>query len=141
MRYTLVRTTTTTRFLLLSPLSPPSPPHTHKSAEEGLFRAYSGAGGPTEAGSSAFLGWEAGLSAAGDLVGFSGLVRVIRLMCIMPSTLLIPLLLLLYSFVGASSLLRMFLRVFGVGVSLSLGGLGYWEAGCRYGPCGPISIP
>ena len=27
-----------------------------KSAEEGLFRAYSKAGGPTEAGSSAFLG-------------------------------------------------------------------------------------
>ena len=27
-----------------------------KSAEEGLFRVYSGAGGPTEAGSAAFLG-------------------------------------------------------------------------------------
>ena len=52
---------------------------------------------PTEAGSAAFLGgglyafvtcvWEVELLAAGDLEGYVGPVMVIRLMCIVPSTL------------------------------------------------------
>ena len=42
--------------------------------------------------------WEAGLSVAGGLVGYIGLLRVMTLICIVPSTLLILLLLLLYSF-------------------------------------------
>ena len=65
-----------------------------------------------------------------------------KLMCIVLSTLLIPLLLLLYSFVGASSLWRMFLRVLrGKGFTQSWWNalLGYWDAVCRHGPCGPIS--
>ena len=67
--------------------------------------------------------WEAGLLVAGDLVGYIGLVRVMKLMCIVLSTMLILLSLLLYSFVDASSLLRMYSKVFGVGVLLSLGGM------------------
>ena len=59
---------------------------------------------------------------AGVPVGYIGLVGVMRLMCML-NTLLIPLLLLLYSFVDASSLLRMFSKVFGVGVLLSVGGM------------------
>ena len=67
-----------------------------QSAEEGLLRAYSEAGGPTEAGNSAFLGRgllrirsrRLGGRAVGsrDLVGHIGLVRVMRLTCIVPST-------------------------------------------------------
>ena len=53
-----------------------------KNAEAGLFRTYSKAGGPTEAGSSAFLG--RGLlrirsrRPRGGLVGCIGLARVMR---------------------------------------------------------------
>ena len=53
-----------------------------------------------------------------------------------------PLFLLCYSFVGVSSLLLMFSRVFGVRGLLSLAWdalLRYWGAVCRHGPCGPIS--
>ena len=59
-------------------------------------------------------------------------------MCIVPSTLLILLLLLLYSFVGASSLLRMFywgIRSRGFTQSRWDALSGYWEAAS----CGPIS--
>ena len=67
-----------------------------QSAEAGLFRAYSKAGGPTEAGSAAFLGrgllrihsrrlGEVELLVAGDLVGFFGLVKVFKLTCIVLS--------------------------------------------------------
>ena len=76
--------------------------------------------------------WEAGLSVAGDLVGYIGLVRVMRLMCIVPSTLLIPLSLLLYSLVDASSLLRMCSRVSGIRVFLSGGGMLFWVTGELY---------
>ena len=75
-----------------------------RNAEAGIFRAYSKAGGRTEAGRSAFLGrgllrirtgvWEVELLIAGDLVGCIGLVMVMRLMCIVPSTLSTLLLLL-----------------------------------------------
>ena len=96
-----------------------------KNAEAGLFRGYALAGGPTAAGSSAFLG--RGLlrirnrRLGGRAVG--GLVGVMRLMCIVLSTLLTLLSLLLYSFVDASSLLRMFSKVLGVRVLLSLCGM------------------
>ena len=63
-------------------------------------------------------------------------------MCIVPSTLLTLLLLLLYSFVDASSLLRMCVREPGVkGFTQSWWDalLGYWDAVCRHGSCGPIS--
>ena len=100
-----------------------------KNAEAGLFKAYALAGGLTAAGSSAFLG--RGL-----------LAMVMKLMCIVLSTLSTPLFLLCYSFVGVSSLLRMFLRVFGAkGFTQSRWDalLRYWGAVCRHGPCGPIS--
>ena len=77
-------------------------------------------------------GWEAGLSVAGDLVGYIGPVRVMKWMCIVLSTLLTLLLLLLYSFVGALSLLRMYSKVLGVGVLLSLGGMLFWAIGRLY---------
>ena len=48
--------------------------------------------------------------AAGDLVGKTGLVRVVRLMCNVLSTLLTLLLLLWYSFVGALSLSLMYFK-------------------------------
>ena len=63
----------------------------------GLFRAYSGAGGPTE-GRVCYVFvtgvWEVELLAAGDLVGYIGPVRVMRWMCIVLSTSLTLLLLL-----------------------------------------------
>ena len=62
------------------------------NAEEGLFRAYSQAGGPTVAGSSAFLAevcygfvagvWEAELLVVRALAGYIGLGMVMKLMCI-----------------------------------------------------------
>ena len=97
------------------------------NAEAGLFRAYSLAGGPTTAGSSAFLG--RGLlrirsrrlrgRAVGGTVSsrLYHVCQMMRLMCI------VPLLLLYCSFVGVSSRLRMFLRVLGIKGLLSLGGM------------------
>ena len=87
-------------------------------AEAGLFRAYSRVGGPTEAGSCAFLGrgllriragvWEAELLVVRLQAGCIGLAMVMKLMCIALSTLFIPPFLLYYSFVGVSSLSLMF---------------------------------
>ena len=68
---------------------------------------------------------EAGLLVAGDLAGYIGFVRVMKLMCIALSTLFIPLFLLCFSFVGVLSPWRMFLKVSGVRGSLSLGGMLY----------------
>ena len=63
-----------------------------RHAEAGLLRAYSKAGGPTEAGSAAFLVevcyWEAELLAAGVPVGCIGPVMVMMWMYIMLNTLL-----------------------------------------------------
>ena len=83
------------------------------NAEAGLFRAYALAGGPTNAGRSAFLGrgllrirsrrLEAELLEVRVLARCIGLVMVMMYMCVAPSTLL-TLLLLLYSFVDISSL-------------------------------------
>ena len=50
-------------------------------------------------------------------------------MCSVLSNLLILLSLLLYSFVDASSLLRMYSKEFGVGVLLRLGGMLFWVIG------------
>ena len=97
-----------------------------------MFRAYSAAGGPTEAGSSAFLGRgllrirnrRLGGRAAGVLFleGFIELVGVMMLMFVVLSTLFIPLFLLYFFSVDVSSLWRMFLMVLGVRVhSDSLG--------------------
>ena len=55
--------------------------------------------------------WEAEQLVVQFLVGCIGLARVMRLMCIVHSTLLILLFLLCYSFVGVLSPLRMFSRV------------------------------
>ena len=96
-----------------------------KNAEAGLLHAYTLAGGPIAAGNSAFLGsvWEVELLVAGVLAGCIVLVRVMMLMFIALSILFILLFLLFYSFVDVLSLLLMFLRVFGVRGSLSLGGM------------------
>ena len=111
-----------------------------RSAEEGLFRAYSLSGGPTVA-VLPFLAevcygfvagvWEAELLAAGVLAGCIWLAVVMRLMFIVLSILLI-LLFSCVTFVDVLSLLRMFLRVSRVA------SLRYWGAVCRHGP-GPIS--
>ena len=63
------------------------------------------------------------LLVARDLVGCIGPVRVTRLMCIVPSTLLTHLLFLSSSFAGVSSLLRMSLRISGIRDLLLLGGM------------------
>ena len=123
-----------------------------RSAEEGLFRAYSLAGGPTVAGSSAFLGRgllrirnrRLGGRAAGGTVS-SRLYRVSRVMMLMfivLSTLFIPLFLLYFFSVDVSSLWLMFFTVLGVRGSLRLVAdplLRHWGAVCRHGPCGPIT--
>ena len=105
-----------------------------KGAKAGLFSAYCQAGGPTTAGSSAFLEeacyvfvagvLEAELLVAEVLAGCIELVRVMRLMPSLPLSLSIILLLLQSSsFVGVSSLLLMCLRVVGSMGSLRLGGM------------------
>ena len=114
-----------------------------KSAEAGLFRAYSGAGGPTEAGSAAFLGrgllrirsgrlGGRAVGGAGVLVSCIGLARVMRWMYTVPSILSTLPLLLLYSFVGALNLWRMHSKVSGEGVLHSLSGMLFWVIGMLY---------
>ena len=73
--------------------------------------------------------WEVELLAAGVLAGCIGLAMVMRLMCSVLSTLLT---LLLFSFVGVLNLLRMYSKVFGVRVLLSLGGMLFWVIGRLY---------
>ena len=94
-------------------------------------------GGPTEAGGATFLGRgllrirsrRLGGRAVGGCIGP---VKEMRLMCIVLSTLLTLLLLLLYSFVDVSSLLRMCLRVSGTRDLLLLGGMLFWVTGRVY---------
>ena len=76
--------------------------------------------------------WEAELLAVRVLAACVGPVKVMRLMCIALSTLLMPLFLLYYSFVGVFSLWRMFSKVLGVKGLLSLGGLLFWVIGSLY---------
>ena len=114
-----------------------------RSAEEGLLRAFSQAGGPTEAGSSAFLGRgllrirsrRLGVRAAGGTkleAGYVVFVIMMRFISIALSILSIPLFLLYHSFVGVLSPKLMFLKVSGTRGSLSLG----WDALLRYwGSC------
>ena len=123
------------------------------SAEAGLFRAYSFAGGPTTAGSSSFHG-------RGQLrirsrrlgsraVSGKGSGRLYRTcqgdavdkQCaqFFVNSSLSPVLLFRE---GVLSLLLMFLRVSKIKASLRLGGmffLRYCGAVCRQGPCGPIT--
>ena len=73
--------------------------------------------------------WEVELLVARDLVGCIGPAKVMRLMCIVLTTLLTLLSLLKYSFVDASSLLRMCLRASRIRVLLSLGGMLFWVTG------------
>ena len=104
-----------------------------RNAEAGLFRAYALALSPTEAGNSAFLAEvcygfvtrRLGVRAVGsrDLVGFFGPVRVMKWMWHCAQYFVHSSLLLLFSFVGVSNLLLMFLRVLGVKGLLSLGGM------------------
>ena len=102
-----------------------------QSAEEGLFRAYSYAGGPTEAGSSAFLG--RGLlrirsrRLGGRAVGSRGSSRLDRasqgdevdVHCAQ------------YFVNSALAPVVLFRRRLKSVAAL----LGYWEAVCRHGPC------
>ena len=69
---------------------------------------------------------------AGVLAGCIELVRVMRLMFIVLSTLFILLFLLCYFFVGVLSQLRMFLRVSKVKGSLSLVGMLYLGIGVLF---------
>ena len=109
-------------------------------------------GGPTEAGNSAFLargllrirnrrlgGRAVGGTVSGRLFRVSQGDDVdVHCAQYFVNSSLAPVVL---SFVGALSLSRMYSKVLGVRVLLSLGGilLVYWEAVCRHGPCGPIS--
>ena len=67
--------------------------------------------------------WEAELLVARARAGYIVFAKVMRLISIVLNFLSTPLFLLCYSFVGVSSLLRMFSRVFGVRGLLSLGGM------------------
>ena len=119
------------------------------SAEAGLFRAYSKAGGPTEAGSSAFLGRgllrirsrRLGGRAAGG-VGSSILYRVshgdeVDVHCAQyfVSSSLSPVLLFRRRLKSVADVLKG-IRSKGFRWDALLR---YWGAVCRHGPCGPIS--
>ena len=85
--------------------------------------------------------WEAELWTAGGPVDCIWLAGVMRWMCIVPSTLLTLPLLLYCSSVGALSLADVLKGIRGKGFTQSRWNalLGYWDAVCRHGPCGPIS--
>ena len=76
--------------------------------------------------------WKVELLVAVVLVGCIGSVMGIRLMCVVLSTLSTLLLLLLYSFVDVSSLLRTYLRVSGTKVLLLLVGMLFYVTGRLY---------
>ena len=110
-----------------------------KSAEAGLFGTYCRAGGPTEAGSSAFMEnacyvfvvgvLEAELLVAVVLADCVGSATVMRLMFNLPSTLLTPLSRRYSSFAGVLSQSLMCLREFGPMGLLSRGGRLCWGIG------------
>ena len=123
-----------------------------KSAEEGLFHSYSEAGGPTEAGNSAFPG--RGLlrirnrRLGGRAVGSRGSGRLCRAsrgdevdvhcaQCFVNSS-LAPVVLFRWRLKSVADVLKG-IRSRGFTQSRSDALLGYWEAVCRHGPCGPIS--
>ena len=123
-----------------------------KNAEEGLLRAYSRAGGPTEAGSSAFLG--RGLlrirsrRLGGRAVGSRGSSRLywashgdeVDVHCAQyfVNSSLVPVVLFRRRLKSVADGLK---GIRGKGFTQSRWDalLGYWEAVCRHGPCGPIS--
>ena len=82
--------------------------------------------------------WEVELLVAVVLEGCIGPVKEMRLMCIVLGTLLTLLFLLLYSLKSVADVLE---GIEDKGFTSSRWNalLGYWEAVCRYGPCGPIS--
>ena len=123
-----------------------------QNAEAGLFRAYAFAGGPTAAGSSAFLGRgllrirnrRLGGRAAGGR-GSSKLYRVsqgdeVDVHCAQyfVHSSLSPVLLFRRRLKSVADVLK---GIKGKGFTQFLwdASLWYWEAVCRYGPCGPIS--
>ena len=97
-----------------------------RSAEAGLFRAILRLVPPLSLAALPFLAevcyefvasvWETELLAARVLVSCIGSVMVMMWMFIVLSSLLTPLLLLWYSFVGVLSLLQMCLKVSGIGL-------------------------
>ena len=121
-------------------------------AEAGLFRAYSKAGGPTEAGSSAFHG--RGLSRirnrrlGGRAVGSRAPGRLHRashgdevdVHCdqYFVNSSLAPVVLFRKRLKSVADVLKG-IRCKGFSQSGWDALLGFWEAVCRYGPCGPIS--
>ena len=123
-----------------------------RSAEFGLFRAYSKAGGPTHAGGSAFLG--RGLSRfhsrrlGGRAVGGSGSGRLYRVshgdqvdvQCAQyfVNSPLAPVVLFRRRLKSVADVLKG-IRDKGFISSRWNALLRYWEAVCRHGPCGPIS--
>ena len=118
-----------------------------RSAEFGLFRAYSKAGGPTHAGGSAFLG--RGLlrfrsrRLGGRAVGGSGSGRLYRVShgdqvdvhCAQyfVNSPVAPVVLFRRRLKSVADVLRSFTQ------SRWNALLRHWEAVCRHGPCGPIS--
>ena len=123
-----------------------------RSAEEALFRACSGAGGPTEAGSAAFLG--GGLSRirnrrlGGRAVGSRGSSRLYRASqgdeadahCAQyfVNSFLAPVLLFRRRLKSVADVLKG-IRSKGFSQSRWDALFGYSEAVCRHGPCGLIS--
>ena len=123
-----------------------------QSAEAGLFRAYSKAGGPTEAGSSAFLG--RGLlrirsrRLGGRAVGGRGSGRLYRashgdavdVHCAQyfVNSSLAPVVLFRRRLKSVSDVLN---GIRSRGFTQPGWGalLGFWEAPCRHGPSGPVS--
>ena len=122
------------------------------NAEAGLFRAFSLAGGPTDAGSSAFLGrgllrirsrrLEAVLLVGRVRVGCIGSAMVMKLISIALSILFIPLfppvLLFRRRLKSVADVLKG-IRNKGFAQSRWNALLRYWGAVCRHGPCGPLS--
>ena len=123
-----------------------------RNAELGLFRAYSKAGGPIEAGSSAFLG--RGLlrirsrRLGGRAVGGEGSSRLYRVShgdevdvhCAQyfENSSLTPVLLFRRRLKSVADVLKRY-RSKGFTQSRWDALLRYWSAACRHGPCGPIS--
>ena len=123
-----------------------------KNAEAGLFRAYALAGGPTAAGSSAFLG--RGLlrirsrRLGGRAVGGTGSSRLYRTChddevdkhCaqFFVNSSLSPVLLFRRRLKSVADVLKG-IRSKGFTQSRWDALLRYWGAVCRHGPCGPIS--
>ena len=122
------------------------------SAEAGLFRAYSLAGGPTAAGSSAFLGRGLlrirGRRLGGRAVGGKGSSRLYRVShgddvdrhCAQyfVNCSLSPILLFRRRLKSVADVLKG-IRSKGLTQSRWDALLRYWGAVCRHGPCGPIS--